>query len=179
MLRRALALAVMVGLAGCSTVQIDTQYQRGADFSKFRSFAWNPVGPGPEQASAARDPAVRQFVLATLERQLLARGLVRAAPGATPDFYVAVHGWARDRIQVRQYGYAYGHGYGAYPATVGPALEVREYKRGTILVDFIDAGTREMFWRGAATDTFVPGTGRAAIEEAIAKLLDAYPPPAR
>jgi hypothetical protein len=54
---------------------------------------------------------------------------------------------------------------------------VRQYKEGTIVIDFIDATTREMFWRGTASDTFIPGTGRDVIKDAITKLIDAYPPP--
>lgn len=178
MARCSFAVALAVALAGCSTVQIDTQYKRDVDFGKYRTYAWNPVEPGPEQSPEARKPDVRQFVLGAIELQLSARDFKRAAPGAAPDFLIAVHGWARDRIEVRQYGYAYGYGpFGMYPMMGGPALEVRHYKEGTIVVDFIDASTRELFWRGTASDTFIPGTGRDSIKEAIAMLLAAYPPP--
>jgi hypothetical protein len=176
--RSSLALALAFALAGCSTVQIDTQYKPNVDYKKYRTFTWNPIEPGPEQATEARDPAVRQYVLGTIEQQLTSRKFVKAAPGSTPDFYIAVHGWSRDKIDVKQYGYVYGYsGYGMYPTMGGPAVEVRQYKEGTIVVDFIDAATREMFWRGTASDTFIPGTGQAAIKEALVKLLDAYPPP--
>jgi Domain of unknown function (DUF4136) len=178
MARFSFAVALAVALTGCSTVQIDTQYKRDVDFGKYRAFAWNPVEPGPEQSQEARNPAIRQFVLGTIELQLSARGFQLAAPGTTPDFLIAVHGWSRDRIEVRQYGYAYGYGpYGMYPMMAGPAVEVRRYKEGTIVVDFIDAGTKELFWRGTASDTFMPGTGPDSIKEAIATLLAAYPPP--
>jgi hypothetical protein len=176
--RPSLALALAFALAGCSTVQIDTQYKPNVDYKKYRTFAWNPVQPGPEQASEARDPAVRAFVLSTIERELTGRKFVMAAAGAVPDFYIAVHGWSRDKIDVKQYGYVYGYsGYGMYPTMGGPAVEVRQYKEGTIVIDFIDATTREMFWRGTASDTFIPGTGRDVIKDAITKLIDAYPPP--
>ena len=173
-----IALALVFGLAGCSTVQIDTQYKPGTDYKKYRTFAWNPIEPGPEQATEARDPAVRQLVFSTIEKRLIDRGFRKAAPEATPDFFIAVHGWSRDKIDVKQYGYVYGYsGYGMYPTMGGPAVEVRQYKEGTIVVDFIDVTTHEMFWRGTASDTFLPGTGRDAVKDALAALLDAYPPP--
>jgi hypothetical protein len=179
MARRSLALAasLAVGLAGCSTVQIATEYKQGVDHKKYKTFAWNPVEPGPEQATDARDPAVRRVVFKAIESELARIGIKKAAPDATPDFFIAVHGWSRDKIDVKQYGYVYGYtGYGMY-ATGGPAVEVRNYKEGTIVIDFIDPTAKEMFWRGTASDTFIPGTGEGAVKEAIAKLLKAYPPP--
>jgi hypothetical protein len=176
--RSSLALALAFALAGCSTVQIDTQYKPNVDYKKYQTFAWNPIEPGPEQATEARDPAVRAYVMSTIEQVLTGRKFRKAAAGATPDFCIAVHGWSRDKIDVKQYGYVYGYsGYGMYPTMGGPAVEVRQYKEGTIVVDFIDAATHEMFWRGTASDTFIPGTGRAAIKDALVTLLDAYPPP--
>jgi hypothetical protein len=177
MTRSFFAIALALALSACSTVQIDTQYKQGVDYKKYRTFAWNPVEPGPEQATEARDPAIRRLVLGTIEKQLTSRDFKKAADGATPDFLIAVHGWSRDKIDVKQYGYVYGYsGYGMYPTMGGPAVEVRQYKEGTIVVDFIDAATREMFWRGTASDTFIPGTGQAAIKDALGTLLDAYPP---
>ncbi len=176
--RLTLTLALAVALLGCSTVQIDTQYKPGTDYKRYQTFTWNPIEPGPEQATEARDPAIRQFVLGTIEKELTGRGFKKAAAGATPDFYIAVHGWSRDKIDVKQYGYVYGYsGYGMYPTMGGPAVEVRQYKEGSIVIDFIDATSREMFWRGTASDTFLPGTGQAAIKDAVGKLLEAYPPP--
>jgi hypothetical protein len=176
--RLAFAAVLAVSLAGCATVQIDTQYKRDVDYRRYQTFAWNPVEPGPEQAPEARDPEIRRLVLGTIEEQLLGRKFKRASQGATPDFFIAVHGWSRDKIEVKQYGYVYGYsGYGMYPTMGGPAIQVEQYKEGTIVIDFIDPGTKEMFWRGTASDTFLPGTGRGAVKDAIIKLLDAYPPP--
>ena len=173
----ALAASLAIGLAACSTVQIATEYKQGVDHKRYRTFAWNPVDPGPEQATDARDPAIRKLVFKTIEEQLTPRGFKKAAAGETPDFYIAVHGWARDKIDVKQYGYVYGYtGYGTY-ATGGPAVEVRQYREGTITIDFIDVASKEMFWRGIGSDTFIPGTGAAVVKEAISKVLDAYPPP--
>lgn len=173
----AFALCLAASQVGCSTVQIATEYKQGVDHKKYRTFAWNPVEPGPEQATDARDPAIRKLVFQTIEGQLASRGFKRVEAGASPDFFIAVHGWARDKIDVKQYGYVYGYtGYGTY-ATGGPAVEVRQYREGTITIDFIDAASKEMFWRGIGSDTFIPGTGAAVVKEAITKVLDAYPPP--
>jgi hypothetical protein len=180
MRRCPLALTLVIALAGCSTVEIDTHYRRDLDDRANRSFDWIPAQAGVEPSAGIRDPAVRQLVRDTIEQLLTARQFVKAAPGTTPDFLIAVHGSVRGRIEVQRHGYAYGRGgYGMFPAAGGPAIELRQYREGTIVVDFIDAGTRELFWRGAATNTFTPGAGRAAIREALVKLLAAYPTPRR
>jgi hypothetical protein len=174
MSRFLLSLGLAVALAGCSTMQIASQFAQNADFKKYHTFAWNPVDPGPEQATDARDPAIRKLIFGTIEQELAPRGFKKAEPGAMPDFFIAVHGWARDKIEVKQYGYVYGTT--AYGYVAGPSIEVNQNREGTLVIDFIDAGTKEMFWRGTASDTFTPETNRAAIKEAVVKLIDAYPP---
>jgi hypothetical protein len=121
------------------------------------------------------------MVMKTVDREMKAKGLVLVAPEANPDFLVTVLGWAQSEIKVTNYGYAYGGAYwggpyGATPMAV-PMTEVHQYTQGTLLLDFIDARTRKLIWRGTATDTLgSPESVQATIEEAVKKLLAAYPP---
>ena len=53
---------------------------------------------------------------------------------------------------------------------------MRAYRSGTLILDFVDGTSREMFWRGTGSDSVSPDQGPAALEEAIVKIIDAYPP---
>jgi hypothetical protein len=165
-----------VSLAGCSTLQVKTEYDASAAFPSYRSYAWLATAPGAEQAAAIRNPAVRTLVVTAIDREMAKKGLVRTTTDANPDFYVSVIGWGQSRVEVTSYGYGYAPGmYHAYPA-----VAVEQYTNGTLLLDFVDAKTKALFWRGTAADTFnSPDEVQAKIDEAAKELLAAYPPPAK
>ena len=174
---RTTGIASLVALAACSTVKVSTEYDRTTNFKNYHSYAWILRAPGPEEAPASRDPRVRDIVIRTVDEELASKGLVKAGPDQSPDLLVAVHGWSVNRIDVKSYGYAYGPSpYGAYPTLATGAVDVRQYSDGTLLIDLIDASTKQMIWRGTATDTFEPGAEAKRVSNAVKKTLDQYPP---
>ncbi len=65
-------VALAAALAACSSLKVATQYDPAAPYASYRTYAWNPAAPGPEQAAAIRDPAVKAQVVAALDRELAA-----------------------------------------------------------------------------------------------------------
>jgi hypothetical protein len=181
MTRIALTAALLLSLAGCATLKVETEYVEGADFKKYRSFDFLTMEPGPEQAPLIRDPQVRARIRFFVERELLKRGFIKVADGALPDFFIAMHGWAETQIAIDSYGYGYGAGFGyAGPGgmvvTSAPMASVRAYRSGTLILDFIDGRDRQMFWRGTGSDSVSPEQGPAALENGIVKIIAMYPP---
>ena len=170
-------MALAVAAAACSSVKVQTEYDKAANFKGYHTYAWIPAQPGPEQSPAARDPRVREAVIRGLESALASKGLTRTEQ--SPDLLVAVHGWAVGRIDVRQYGYAYGPSpYGFYPTLATGGVDVREYRDGTLIIDLVDTATKQLVWRGTATDSFNPGAEAKTVAKAIEKTMAEYPPPA-
>jgi hypothetical protein len=169
-------LALAAALAGCSTLKVHTQYDPAAPFASYKRYAWLATAPGAEQAAAIRDPGVRSLVVSAIDREMAHKGLVRTTPDADPDFFVSVLGWAQSRIEVTSYGYAYAPAYAYGPSYVGPA-DVSHYTDGTLLLDFVDARTRQLVWRGEATDTVGSASEvKGSIDEAARRMLEGYPP---
>ena len=182
MRRTAILAALCATLAGCAGARITTEFNPKLDFRGFKTYAWNPTGPGAEQASSIRNPAVYALVREAVDRELANRGLVRVDTGM-PDLLVAVHGMAKDRIEVQTYGYAYGgYGYyggpfGAYPGPIAVGGTVQQYRDGTLIVDLVDARTKELAWRGTASDTVSePSQIQGAVNNAVKTLMKEYPP---
>jgi len=172
-------LLLFTALAGCSTMRIRTEYDPSAPFARYRTYAWIAAAPGPEQATPIRNPQIRARVVAALDREMAAKGLTRTSIEAGPDFLVSVLGWAKTRIDVTNYGYAYVpvYAYGPGPVRAVPVTQVRQYADGTLLLDFVDAKTMKLFWRGTASDTITTAEDvRRGIDEAASKLVAAYPP---
>jgi hypothetical protein len=174
-------LLLAAALAGCSSLKINTQFDPGAPYPTYKNYAWLSTTPGVEQAAAIRDPAARSLVITAVDREMAHRGLTRVNPDQNPDFFVSVIGWGQARVDVTTYGYAYmgAYAYGPWgPAPVAvPVTEVTQYTDGTLVIDFVDAKTKKLFWRGTASDTVTsPAQLQGTIDEATRKLLETYPP---
>jgi hypothetical protein len=171
----AFALAA-ASLAACSHAKVQTEFDPKAEFPRFKTWSWIAQEPGAEQAQAVRNPAVLGLIRAAVERELAARGLV-AAGGGEPDLLVAVHGFAQDRIEVTNYGYVAPVGpYGWYGAPMH-AADVRQYREGTLILDLVDARSKQLVWRATATDTVTsPSQVQQVIDAAVRDMLVNYPP---
>jgi uncharacterized protein DUF4136 len=177
-------LALAAALAGCSSMKVKTEYDPAAPYATYKKYSWIAAEPGPEQAAPIRNPQVRALVITTIERELTKKGLVLAKGAEEPDFLVSVLGWTQQGVQVTNYGYAYGgaYVYGPYSAPIAPMpmTDVHVYTDGTLLLDFVDAKTKKLVWRGTATDTLTsPDRVPGIIDDAVRTLLEAYPPKAK
>jgi hypothetical protein len=157
-------------LIGCSTISVNHDYDPDFNFSSLRTYDLLPV-----PAKAARNELVVKRVVSAVKQNLDAKGIIRDS--RKPDFLIAIHGGRQTKVDVVDWGYSYGR-YGMYR---GPRrVDVYEYQEGTLIIDFVDARTRELFWRGTATGVIDPyrspeERGRI-INEAVAKVLDKFPP---
>jgi hypothetical protein len=167
-MRNCLYLAVVVPLAACSSVTVDSDHEAGVDFSAHRTFAFlHPVGK-----SGVGNEIVERRIRASLERGLGAEGLTRKASGA--DLLVAYRVGVRDRIEIRDWGYPYRyhHRWYGYRRTT-----VRAYREGRFVLDLVDARTKRLVWRGWATDVMAdPSPSAEAIDRIVTALLAEYPP---
>ncbi|HEY5656259.1 MAG TPA: DUF4136 domain-containing protein [Myxococcota bacterium] len=179
MIRRGVAALALMALllAGCSSIRVDTDFDPQVDFSALRSYAWlaesQPPTGDPRIDSDLLDARIR----GAIDAQLAARGLQEAEASAA-DFLVAYHVSLERKLDVqtlyRSYGRA-GWGGGGASETV-----VNDYEEGTLLVDFLRAGTGELLWRGSAETRLrqqrTPEARDAYVQKIVERLLGAYPP---
>jgi hypothetical protein len=125
--------------------------------------------------SAGISPLVVKNIKTAVSTQLQARGY-KMTPGNS-DFMIAMHIGQQHKIDVTQWGYAYG----PRGRLLGPGgIDVYQYDEGTLLLDFIDVGSKELIWRGVATgeiDRYAsPEKRNKRISEAVGKILEQFPP---
>ena len=169
-------LLTLTLLAGCATVTVQYDYDTTADFAALRTYDWmeRPSGKG-----AISDLTAKR-VISAVDGQLQARGYGLAAQD--PDFLVAIHGSTRQKVDVVDYGYHYGR-YDRYRSGYygSRRIDTVEYEEGTLIIDFIDADSRDLIWRGSGTGVTDPGASpekrEKRINEAVAKILQKFPPP--
>lgn len=156
-------------LFACSSVSTNYDYDTSYDFAKLKTYRWADI---PSKADA--NPLVVQRVGAAVERELKAKGYA-PAEGA-PDFLVATYVGRQSRIQVTDWGY----GYGPRGAWYGGGVDVYQYEEGSLIVDIVDARSKQLVWRGTATSIIDPGATpeerTERINEAVAKIFGDFPP---
>jgi len=172
---RALPTALLL-LAACSSVSTSYDFDPDADFARLKAYAW--VESAIDRDT---DPLVLERVRRATDAGLAAAGYRKVESGG--DFHVAAHLRSRQRVQVRDTGYAgpyYGYGYGHWGTR---RIDVYEYDEGSIILDVIDAKTNKLLWRGiakaAVPESPKPEELTKLVDEAVSKLLEDFPPPAR
>jgi hypothetical protein len=160
MRRWKLSLVAVLSLCACAGVSTEARMAPGTNLAQYRTFAW---APRTQQTQSLADQAIRS----SLEQDLAQKGIVQATQGP-PEFYVAYHTKTRQETDVGYYGWGYyGMGY--------PAFDT--YEVGTLVVDFVDPRTRQVFWRGTASATVEnpdnPDPNRIA--NAVNQLMQKYP----
>jgi hypothetical protein len=163
-----LALLALLA-AACSSVSTSHDYDLAYDFGKLKRYQW-----AKRTGADEGNPLIVQRVRAAVDAQLAAKGYARADSGA--DFLVAAYTGRQSRIQVTDWGY----GYGPYGRWYGGPVDVYEYEEGSLILDVVDAPSKKLVWRGAATAIIdpdaTPEERTKRINEAIAKVLAKFPP---
>jgi hypothetical protein len=172
-----LALAAL-GCAGSYHVRTITAPEAGiAGLHAFRVLPVPPPRDGRDRAGAY-DPMVNNSIANRALRERITQefqGRGYVVDERTPDFAVAVYASARERLDVTlwDYGYPYWPRWG-WGARVPYRERVTEYVEGTVVVDVVRAGTRELLWRGSGSTELTEDPGRDVAElqrvaEAIVK----------
>ena len=171
LLLAALALAGCSLLAGCSSVETHVDYDRGTNFASYHTFAFKDVRTPDSPISTKR-------VQNAIARTLSAHGLSQA-PEGKPDLWVVIHTRARRQTQVTTYSSGWGWGW-RWRGPYWNIARVEHIPVGTLMVDLVDTGAKELVWRGSATRVVdpddTPKDREKNVQEAVDKLFDGFPP---
>lgn len=176
---RGLLFTAIALLAGCSGISVGSDYLPGTNFTPYRTYDWMPNAPAPTPEDRLIDTRIRNAVEAGLE----AKGFTHSTSG-DPDIYVAYQLITDDRTDVRTVNDYYGSSwrYGPYwgPTMSTSRTETVRYTVGTLVLDFFDADSRELVWRGTAegklNERANPEDRQERANDAVRRILTRYPP---
>ncbi|MCH7680729.1 DUF4136 domain-containing protein [candidate division KSB1 bacterium] len=171
---RLLLSLLLVATMNCSRMRVKQEYNEGFDFSRMKTFTWleQPEKPfeyltNPIANWQQIDKQIKEAVNRELER----RGYIRTFEG--PDFSITYHLRVQDKI--------YSHDQ-SYRTDYRTDKSVRlSYREGTLVLDFVDAETSELLWRGSASRTVSqaepdPEDTQEKITTAVQRMLESFPP---
>ena len=168
---------ILVGL-GCSTAQIKSDFDREVNFSDLRSFDWLDMSISPGSDPYTRNTLLEKRIRNAAVKELKSKGYDNQTSGE-PDFLVTYHVGIADKVSVTSYGYSYWpRYYGRFGGYYGPGrVDVRQYKEGTLILDFVDPESNQLVWRGwyvgAVKDREI---GEKKIRKAVSHILEEFPP---
>jgi len=185
MIRRLALVAFAVLLSACETTQVSHDFDASRDFAGYRSWGWKE----PALQYRPDDPRIKsdlteQRIRQAVGEQLDQHGLRPAVAGGKADVKVQAYLIVDNRQQQvsTNYGGAWGgpwHG-GFWGGPAYTEIRSYEYRVATIQVDLFDGKDGKLVWRGSAeqpvNDRSTPAERSTAINQAVAKLMTAYPP---
>ncbi len=161
-------------LAGCLGWTVKSQRSGNAPLASYQTFDWTT--PASVSVDRLADQRIRDQVTA----QLAGKGIYRVAPGQAPDFFVDYEVQTGPRMQtVVNGGYATGLVGASGPTAVFPlpASMTYVYAEQSLVLDFIDARSGRVFWRGYASyvvNAPAPMSSQNT-QQAVRKVLRKYP----
>lgn len=150
-------------LCGCQApMKVGSGYGPGIRFYAFGStFDWRP-NPKPTEKGDARleNPEMHAFIQQTIVDGFVGKGYTLQT-GGTPDFGIdyIIGGQTRGGLRHAQWSEA--------------------YEEGALVIDVVDAESRELIWRGWATarvdPSDPPSKRRDRIQRAVSLILERFP----
>ncbi|MFD0976585.1 DUF4136 domain-containing protein [Salinimicrobium gaetbulicola] len=166
-----LVLFVLV-LASCSTVKVATDYDKDVNFNQYQSFAF--FKPGIDKAEIS--DLDKKRILRAIESEMLQKGFTKSDD---PDLLVSIFTKTKENINIYNNNYGYGYGWGWHPWYWGAGYNtVNSTTEGTLYIDLIDAGKKELVWQGMGTAALAKDVDRKQerINEIVEEILEKYPP---
>jgi hypothetical protein len=168
-------------LASCAV----TDFDRSADFTRYRTFAWGKSEVNVKNPVHNSD-LINKNIRATVENEFAKRGITRNEEAA--DFLVSYHTYTEQKEQTtggNYYGYPFspfsfypfGFGWGwGMPYGMRTAPRMETITEGTLIVDVTDRKTKELVWRGTVKGTVDNVSDlQRQIRKGIKAILKKYP----
>ena len=155
--------------------KVSVNFDKAIDFSKFKTYTWRDGMP-------AQNPMINQMISEAIDRELTSRGLTKKESAG--ELQVLFFAAADFDLQVPSgnYGNVAVSSVQTGIATRGQAYDVR---KGTLLVNLIEASTNNILWGGSASETLTQRpTGNVfedaqkvekLVNRAVQKLFRKYP----
>lgn len=163
-----LLAAVVAVAAATASADIRSDHDPEARFTGRATFAWQD-SPGLAQFRED-EPFLEKSVQAALRRELESKGLRLVEP-PDADLLVTYRVTTKERMNVRE-----DLDHLARPSWCHD-VHVRQYDEVTYIVDVSDGATKQLMWRGWASEPqAAPDRLKQQAARLIAKLMKRYPP---
>jgi hypothetical protein len=177
---------------GCSSVQIFSDFDRTADFSKYKTYAWLPKSDSIQDLFHD-NPIMEKNLKFYVNNEMTARGY--KVDINYPDLLIEYHTMIERKQQIvnnpvysnpantyygpypyNRYNRPYPYGFNNTPYITGYTTQVIDYNEGTLVIDVIDRKQNQHIWRGWSVGTVSDMNNlETVIEKDIKRIFKKYP----
>lgn len=183
-MRVVVGLCLLVTAGSAFALKVNVDYDKGTDFSGYRTYAFVEGTSTPETLT-------NQRIEKAIETQLAAKGLTKVVSNA--DLTVVYHCSVAEKTQLNTtnlggwgWGPGWGRGWGwgggwrrGWGGVGGNAItQVEQIPVGTLIVDIGDSASKKYVWRGTASGTINTNAAKNAktIDQEVKKMFEKFPP---
>ncbi len=166
---------LLVGAVACSSIKTAFDYDKQADFSKYKSYAFSD-----SQLEQSIGQLNADRLIKAVEAELAKKGFSKSdAPDAIVDIHIKtekkVSATANTTGGYGRYG-RYGYG-GGFSTT---QINYDEYTDGTLFISIIDNSSQKIVWQGTGTKTLDENANadkrESNINYSVQQIMLNYPP---
>ena len=159
-------LLSLLAAHGVFAQKITVEFDRNADFSKFKTFAIRD-GQLNSRSPALNSELVKKRIESDIERAMTAKGLEVTTGKA--DLNIAYRFGSARKMEIESYPAGW---YG-----LGTRIVRVPFAEGTLVIDLRDPTTRSLVWRGIASEEKSDATKiEGKLDDMVKKSFDKYPP---
>jgi hypothetical protein len=146
----------------------EVEYDRNAEFARYRSFDW------VTDLQPLKNATNHRLLVSAIERALTAKGLSKAEPGRPADVLVNFYSRTEGKLKgtTAEKGAATRD-----PSTQSVVTTFERERLGMLAIELLDGISRNMVWRAMGSQMLGSQTETAErIDGYVATLLASYPP---
>jgi len=169
-------IASMILFASTSSAhQVKTDYDRSANFAQYKTYSWEQV--------KTKDPLDVDRIKSDVNAVLAAKGWTQVASGGDVSIIALQMTQNQQTLNTFYDGFGGGWGYrrfggGGFGGFGDATTTTETYKVGTLVVDLFDTKTKQLLWRGSASDTLSnnSNTNIKNLDKGVEKMFKQFPP---
>lgn len=164
--------ALLLTLSSPAIAQdVTTDWDKSKNFAEYHTYYWAKVD--------SPNPFMNQRLQDGVDAELAKRGWSKQQAGG--QVALVALGMSKTKHDLNTFYSGSGWGYGGWYGGGGMGTSTTtttEYKEGTLVLDMYDSNSRQLLWRGTATDTLSdkPEKNEKKLNKALGKMFDKFPP---
>ena len=155
-------LGFALASATASAQNVTYDYDKSADFTKLKTYAWASGINLPDELNHRR-------IVAAIDAQLAAKGLTKVESGGGADMLVAYHARLARDVQINASSSGWG---GARFGNRTGSARTEEIVNGALAVELIDAKSEALLWRGIARKEVDPQASPEKRDREVSKTIE-------
>jgi hypothetical protein len=163
---------VAITATAASAQQVKTDYDRGANFTQYKTYSWQTV--------KTKDPLDVDRIKNAVNAALAAKGWTQVDSGG--DISIVAMEITKNQQTLNTYYNGLGGGWGWRRfggGGFGEATTTTDtYKVGTVVIDLFDTKTKQLVWRASSSDTLSNNSDKNIknLDKGVDKMFKHFPP---